>query len=169
MEKQWDRKVVGKARERNAEKKKKLQVKPAEAGGRSFQQQGMLYFWNERHILLIGVGVNEASSHQLFFDFANAPGLSFSRDFSCGELFSTLLNSPHSFFQPIFSRPFPPQLSFLSPLPPLLNGSRLPTSFQPSSILLSSSRLLPRQLTFSERKKERQTERKKDSGRCIDR
>ena len=36
MEKQWDRKVVGKARERNAEKKKKLQVKPAEAGGRSF-------------------------------------------------------------------------------------------------------------------------------------
>ena len=146
---------MGKARERNAEKKKKLQVKPAEAGGRSFQQQGMLYYRIERQVLPKGVGVRPHVIEPLFSEFVLTLPHPFSTVAPTSQLFSiltTFLSCSHFFsFLPTSAHLF-------SPLPrslfsTLLNSSQrlspLPTSSQLFSTRLNSSTLLPPRLSSS--------------------
>ena len=142
-----------------------VQLNPHEAGGGSFQQQGMLYYRIQRQGSPIGVGMVPHIFSTLFCEFVLILPHPFSTvattshpvtaRFSPSQLFSSQqlkffhllapqLNSFHLFPSLVNSSRLCPPLLNSSPLfAPHLNSS------QPSSILLTSCQLLSTLFTFS--------------------
>ena len=142
-----------------------VQLNPHEAGGGSFQQQGMLYYRIQRQGSPIGVGMGPHIFSTLFCEFVLILPHPFSTvattshpvtaRFSPSQLFSSQqlkffhllapqLNSFHLFPSLVNSSRLCPPLLNSSPLfAPHLNSS------QPSSILLTSCQLLSTLFTFS--------------------